>query len=361
MMRGEKGSALLFVVMMMTLFTGLGFALMSITLADYRISRHLADSDKAYYAAEAGVQFAVAQLPRIYEEFLVYEDTLVRQDEAPYFSVDVASHGAGKRIYSVGTWEGKTRVLEVMAEICHLGGYVLVSGGQALLDDVMIDGNVSADEIIFCCRGSDVGGDMFYLSALRCVNGGSYLCGGKERLLAELPEIVIDFEVYGERVVEEGDWLLVGGGDEPVLLRDFVDQHVYQRIFIDGDLVIDGVFDFDGLMVVRGSVDVSSGNIGGNFALLAEDDITFSVDGSEGEHVVGSSFFYSGGRIVDRRSGLKRRFLFHGAMMAVGDVELGEFDLVFDGGAVSAWFWELPEEVFLPFRSEERRVWQDCR
>lgn len=349
MIRGEKGSALLFVLMMMMLCTGLGFALMSITLSDYRISRHLADTDRAYYAAEAGVQLAVASLPKAYGEYLAFEDTLVRESEAPYFTVDVSSDGVRKRIHSVGIWYGKTRVVDVFAEICHLGGHVLISGGEVLLEDVTIDGNMLADEIVFCCSKSDVSGDIFFHSAVRCLNGGSYLCRGKEISLAELP-VFVDFEDYAQRAAEEEDWLIVGGGEETVFFNEFVDQVVYQKIFIAGDLVINGVFEFEGLVVVRGSVDVNSGDIMGNFVLLAEDDISFSVDGSEGEHVAGGScFFYSGGSIVDRRSGLKRRFLFQGAMVAAGDVDLWEFDLVFDGEAVTVWFSELPEDLFLPF------------
>ncbi|MBS4030491.1 MAG: pilus assembly PilX N-terminal domain-containing protein [Clostridiales bacterium] len=359
MRQGEKGLALLFVVMMMLLFTGLGFALLSITLSDYRVSRHLADSDKAYYAAEAGVQLAVALLPKAYGEYLVFEDTLVRDGEPPYFTVDVRCDGIRKRIHSVGKANGKTRVLDVVAEICHLGGHVLISGGEVLLADVILEGNILADEIAFCCSKSEVAGDILYHTSVRCVNGGSYLYGGKEAKLGELPEIVIDFEEYEKRVAEEGDWLFAGGGEAPFVFHDFVDEFIYQKIFIAGDLVIHGVFDFEGLVVVRGSVDVNSGDFGGNFVLLAEDDISFTVDGSQGEHIAGGScFFYSGGSIVDRRSGLKPRFLFHGAMMAAGDVELGEFDLVFDGGAVSEWFWELPEDLFLPF-TEFVLTWVD--
>lgn len=344
-MMKEKGSALLFVVMMMMLFTGLGFALISITLADYRVSRHIADSDRAYYAAEAGVQLAVALLPKTYAEYLEFEDMLVQDGEPPYFTVDISSDGVRKQIHAVGMSDGKTRLLDVVAEIGHLGEYVLVAGGEIVLADVTLEGNILAEEIVFCCSQSAVGGDIFYYSFVDCVNGGAYYCGGNVEKLDELPGVMIDFEEYEKRAAEEEGWFIIGE-EEPVLFQDCM--FGAQKIFVAGDLVMEGIFDFEGLVVVRGSVDVNSGDIGGNLVLLAEDDICFTVDGSEGEHIAGG-FFYSGANIVDRRSGLKRRFLFHGAMMAAGDVELGEFDMIFNGEAVSAWFSELPEDLFLPF------------
>ncbi len=305
----EKGSALLFVLMVMSLVTCLGFALLNITLSDYRVSSHLADMDRAYYAAEAGVQMAYAVLPKKYEEYISFEKTIVREQE-PHFTVDICSDGNRKLIKSTGKWSGKTKVVNVVADICHLGGYVLISGGELLLNDVTFDGKkVEVDK-----------------------------------------EYSVDFEDYEKKATEEVGWLITGGEAGAVLFRDFICEGGQQKIFVAGDLVIEGFFCFDGLLVVRGCVDINSGHLDGSFVLLAEDDISFTVDEIEGEHVaIGSCFLYCGGRITDRRTGFKRRFLFHGTMMAAGDIDLEEFDLVYNDKAVSECFFHLPENLFLPF------------
>jgi hypothetical protein len=176
MVKNSNGMALIMVLMFTAVFTVLGLALLELSLADMRISRNVGLYDRLYYCAEAGIEEAVARLPRQYGEFCGFEGVFERT-EAPGFVVEVIDDGEGKLIQSVGMSGGKSRQLTARVEISALGGYVIYAGGEARLARVAAGGNVGGEKVVFGGGESVVEGSLFAC----CVeqDGGSYVVAGR--------------------------------------------------------------------------------------------------------------------------------------------------------------------------------------
>ncbi len=315
----NNGSAVVMVLLFAVIFNILGVGLLELGLTEYRISRNVALYDRLYYHAEAGVEEAVARLPRDGDLFAGYTAVLERAGEPPFFRVEVESAGEGKLIRSVGRAEGKTRLLLVRAGIDLFGGRALLAGGEVRLGRAEVRGHVGAKRIVFVAGENVVHGSL-YAKEVRAEWGAGYRLAGGGRVCPENRggSLDLDFTWYADRAFFfDPRWHI------PVIMDKYYWEELgaagKSLVYVPGDLTVSGEFLFSGVLVVRGSVDWRPQALAGDFVVLAERDIVF---GTAAEQAGGSAFFCSGGSIVDGRAKREAPLLLCGALAAAGDIDL---------------------------------------
>lgn len=269
-MRGQRGVVLVMLLFMILLFTALGVALLTISQRDLLISRHLSEASEAQYAADAGVEWAVAHLPREHGMLAVFALDY-SQGGSPAFSVNVRpAEGENKYgcvIRAKGFARNKEHLAEVISSYRPLGGYALV-GESVSLDGVVVYGHVMADELVFIYDLSRVYGNICY-DLRTFVLGGRMERGGVDCQRLDTDMDWIDFDQLGVLAVNNG-WRLAAGGL-------FCELDAGERVYVTGDVVLGEGFAFDGLLVVRGQVTIEQLPVG-EVVLLAEGDIVFAAD-----------------------------------------------------------------------------------
>lgn len=318
----EKGLALVVVLVCVAVFSVLGVMLHRIIMLDKRIGHHMALYDQLYYYAEAGVEAAVAGLPRDPAAFSEYQ-CVIEQEGVPSFKVEVLPLADGKLIKSRGMGEGKSRVIEVVAKICLFGENVLFSCGDIRLDAVEVVGNVRGTDIVFMLGESTVKGKILHAGDVKTAAGGSYRLTGRECATDVTGDVLFDFDLLEEKAGEE--WYVAEG--EKRFEWGELDRGDYGKIFVPGDLVISEFLEFDGIIIARGKVELRCAGTDARVVILAEEDIVFAGGGGLFQEYKGITVLYSGGDIKDRREGIKPRLKMSGVLMARGDIELVNFSL----------------------------------
>jgi hypothetical protein len=324
-------------------FNILGLGLLELALAEYRISRNVALYDRLFYYAEAGLEEAVAGLPRDGDLFAGYTASFERVGEAPFFQVAVLNSGAGKLIRSVGRAEGKSRPLTVRADILLCGGYALLAGGEVKLGGAEVHGNVGGGEIVFVGGSSVVHGSLF-TGAVRVEWGAAYALagGGRQCPVEHTGNLELDFGWYADRA-----FFLDHRWHIPVIMDNYYWEGMGEitegLVYVPGDLVVGGDFVFEGVLVVRGRVEFGPELVAGNFVLLAEGDVVLAA---EWEQAGGSVFIYSGGDITDGRAERVLPLVFGGVLVAAGNIELPEAAVSADETAFALYRGELEPGAF---------------
>lgn len=88
-LKAEKGMALLVVLIYTLIFTILGFSILTLAGSETILSHNEAESEKAFYAAEAGLEYGIAQLNKLLGEHrqavdLEAEGDIVERYEIPF-------------------------------------------------------------------------------------------------------------------------------------------------------------------------------------------------------------------------------------------------------------------------------------
>jgi len=318
----DKGIALVIVLMVVAVFSVLGVTLLNMTLLDKKIGRHVALYDQLYYYAESGVEAVVAELPREWQPFLSFSGVIERLEE-PSFRVEMLPFENGKLIRSVGMAKGKSRMIEVVARMSLFGGQVLFSCGDIRLDSVEVTGNVRGNDVVFRYGESTVRGRILHAGEVKTEGGGRYRLLGRSCAIDDTGDVMFDFDLL-EEMVDEG-WCVAEG--EKQYEWGELDRDGCGKVFVPGDLTISDFLKFDGIIVVRGNVDLSCAGTESRVVILAEGDIKFRGGGGLVQQYNGNTVLYSGGDILDRRVGIKPQLMMNGIIMARGDIELGNFAL----------------------------------
>ena len=345
-MKQQQGVVLVMLLFIILLFTALGVALLTISQRDLLISRHLAEASSAQYAADAGVEWAVAHLPRQHGLLNVFMLDYA-QGGSPAFSVSVrpALGRMYDRVIRVkGLAGNKEYLAEVITRYRPLGGYALV-GERVRLDKVVVHGHVMADELVFIYDLSRVYGNI--CDDLRTfMLGGRLERGGVDYQRLETEVDWIDFDQLGVLAVNNG-WRVVAG----VAGGFFFDEpQVDKRIYVTGDVVLGKGFAFDGVLVVRGQVTIEQLPVG-QVVLLAEGEIVFAADLLPG---AGSLAAYSSSKITYEGGAAVRGVLVGRELM------LSRLEITYCDTAILAVIEDLPAEL-LSFSPGFTLEWIDLR
>jgi hypothetical protein len=335
MMKGNKGLALVFLLLSTMVLFLLGLGLFTVALIDYRISHHLSDWEQAFYSAEAGVAMALAMLPQDPEGLWGYEGSFSREG-MPAFTAEVSSEEDGKSVLieAIGFARGKERRVRVVAAFRPFGGFGLI-GEEVVLDEVDVYGHVKAGDVSFIHGESHVTGDLCCFS-VGSAWGGSYLLGGWQRELVGEGYPLLDFVGLEEQVVEDG-WALVEAEASGYVLEGEVEEAL--RLFVRGDLVIGETFRGRGIVAVSGDVEILCIGVEEELVVLAGGDVT--VLGNRELEERGSVFLYSGGKLLWEDCEEKEvNGVFVGSRVELSGVELHYCDL-----AALEYFTDLPGEL----------------
>ena len=147
-MSKNQGSALLWLLYTVAIFTLLSSSLLKLALSDLRVSGHLINAERAQYAAEAGIEYAVAVLPWRWRE-LAAGSWQYEQQEDPCFTGSAQRENSSLlRIHAQGRAGGMVRDVEVLASLRPFARQALIARqlwGQA----ITVVGHVAADEVVF--------------------------------------------------------------------------------------------------------------------------------------------------------------------------------------------------------------------
>ncbi len=338
----KKGSALIMVLLFAVIFYILGFALLELAQIEQRISRNVALYDRLYYYAEAGIEEAVARLPRSYGLFAEYSGVFEREGP-PAYRVEVADDGAGKLISATGLAEGKSRLVVARAGMNLLGEHALLAGGEVRLGRARVQGNVRGSKITFTAGESVVQGSL-YACCVESEWDSSYFLGGRWCPPEEIDGWGLDFDYLAEAAnfFYATDWYI------PVNMDNYdwkvvAEEADREKIYLPGALLVDEHFYWDGLVVVRGDVEWRAGVVEGDFLLLAEGDIVLGASFVQEE---GSGAFYSGGSILDCREDKSDAIMARGVFVAAEEIELDNVEVVYDEAALWLYRQDLKPDSF---------------
>lgn len=340
---GRRGIALVWVLFGGLLFTMLGASLLNVAMSDLRVSRNLVAAIQAHYAAEAGIEWAVAVLRSKPDE----AGWSYTGSEAPAFDVAVSYDGNDTwTVRSDGRSGGMKKTLAARASLRLFGRTPLI-GRVVRLEGVRVDGHVRAEEITITATESLISGDL-RAGWVQTTGGGSYRLGGHLCEKGKPYRVEVDFN----ELAAGGGWF-VPEGSGPYRF-DGETGSIGDRVLVWGDVVITEDFAFSGLMVVRGRVALTGVAAGSGIVILAERDVVLAGGEADWE---GSLFIYSAGEI--RREGSGDLSL-TGTLMAES-LALRDVRIVYCDFAARRWRKELPETLvmFCPsFRLEWVDLWQ---
>ncbi|MBS4020819.1 MAG: pilus assembly PilX N-terminal domain-containing protein [Dethiobacter sp.] len=381
-MRNDKGSALIIVLVAVAVFSFLGVSLLNVSMAGIHVSRHFANGDKAYYAAEAGIEKAIAYLSK---EFNYQFDNELNENETDFFVEVLKPSGNSRFITSTGTAEGKTRTINVLVEIQPLYSNALLSTSNITMHNSNVIGTVRAsgsvsmnDSEISRNDSNGINGSVhaitFAFSGNNSVsdwlsfksdgnnpvsfsgqssnvfigkpspktyyhsNRGEMIEDGMYDPDLELPVIPpIDFSVYTNDIANNPhEWVVIEGGGVYKVEGGAPPEWEGKKIFINGNkLEIGGSYDenfiFEGLIVVTGQLQVK-GQINKDVEARAIFVVDKNVDFIPGQPVQmgGRNLFYSNADIFVRSSNDGTRIKAKGIFIARANLRLRGVELEYN-------------------------------
>lgn len=336
MVTGQKGYALLVLLFVTLLLFLLGSTLLSIALSDLRVSTHLAEADRAFYYAEAGIKFLKASLPRQHKKLPSFQ-VQVEWQESPRFTGQ-AIPLVGEKYAFLLTAEGqagkKQRRAAANARYFPFGGNGVIAGSLKATR-AMVQGSVYTDRFLLGAGETVISGDLAAREISFGVEGGKYRCLGRDWRRAGEDLVWPEFTSMLAKAKAEFDSPESVEAGESYRLKGPVAGLWY----VPGNLLLDSRFSGDGLVVVEGNVKVS-GLPAGRVVLFAQGKIV--VSGAGGGNVGGrqSLALFSRERIEVSGVGL----VFRGVLLAP-KVELRDVLLRSCHRAVLPWLDLLPEEL----------------
>ncbi|MCR3921839.1 MAG: PilX N-terminal domain-containing pilus assembly protein [Firmicutes bacterium] len=330
-MSNRRGTALVWLLFAVLLFSLLGTSLFQLAMSDLRVSGHLVAAEEAQYAAEAGIELAVSVLPWLYSE-LGEDEWQVEHFAAPTFVVTAKREDSGLvRIHAQGHAGAMTKDVEVLASLRPFGRQALV-GQRTWLTGVNVVGHVCTDEIVFDQLQSHISGDLRTLW-LELLAGGSYLCEGHLCGNGRPYELEVDFVHLAEEA-----WLC--GWQEPDLVDDVyqVDGRQPGPLYAKGTVEINLQEPWQGLLIAEEDVSIDTWVDESQLVILAKGDVFL---GGVDEMWQGSLFVYSGGTIYRTVAGCLE---LSGCLVAPA-LELAGVTITYGDEAILAQLEVLPVEL----------------
>ena len=291
-MSKNQGSALLWLLYTVAIFTLLSSSLLKLALSDLRVSGHLINAERAQYAAEAGIEYAVAVLPWRWRELAAGSWQYERQEE-PCFTVSAQRENSSLlRIHAQGRAGGMVRDVEVLASLRPFARQALIARqlwGQA----ITVVGHVAADEVVFRTDSSYIDGDL-RAARLELQDGGSYHCTGYHWTQGRPYTLEVDFPLLVQEAVLQG-W----SEAEDVAGVYLVDGERPGPLLAPGKVEIDLQTPWEGLLVALDEVKLLTWAPGSQIVLLAAEEVELNA---VGEVWQGSLFVYSAVQITCRAS-----------------------------------------------------------
>ncbi|MBT9168265.1 MAG: hypothetical protein DDT19_01610 [Syntrophomonadaceae bacterium] len=335
MVSRQSGYALLVLVFAGLLIFLLGSTLFLIALSDLRVSRHLAEADRAFYYAEAGVELLKASLPRSHRELRGYRLQAEKLD-SPRFSGSVVPLPGEDHAFLL-TAEGKVgdkrRAAAAEARYFPFGGSAVFAGNFQSAR-ATVEGSVYADYFLVDEGKTVVSGD---LAVKRIeVRGGSYHYMGRI-LQREGSEITWpDFDLLSAKAKADG-WPV-----PPVVEGSYrLEETARRTLYVPGNLSLDGWLGSNLIVVVAGDVTMSSLPTG-RLVLFAKGEIELRAFGVADVRESQSLVLYSRERITVSGSG--DRLLLRGVLLAP-EVELRGVRLLYCHRAALPWLDLVPDEL----------------
>jgi hypothetical protein len=332
-MMNQRGYALVLLIFLTLLLMMLGTALVTIAFSDFRISRHLAESERAFFSAEAGVEAALASLPGEHSAINTFTGELV-QSEEPVFTVmiePVVEEEYALRIQSQGSCGNKERTVEVVARYLPFGRNCVIA--QSLrLECALIQGNVLTETLTIGPGETCITGDLAFREQL--VSMGSIRCEGHYCTMdsGDFPDV--DFTLLKEAAA---GWTVP---DEIYGLYRVGEDPATGCYYVPGNLAIDGGLFTEAMLVVSGSVYIERLPMG-RLALLSAGEIFFAKQGDTEGLPECELVAYSGVRIAAGEAGAMS---LRGVLMAPV-VELREVTVFYSDRALIPYLDLMPQEL----------------
>ncbi len=337
-MSRQSGYALLVLVFTGLLIFLLGSTLFLIALSGLRVSRHLAEADRAFYYAEAGVELLKASLPRQHEKLASFQLQLERQG-SPSFTGRVIPLEREKYAFllaAVGRAGNKQRNAAAEARYFPFGGNAVIAGNLQVAG-ATVEGSVYADYFLVAEGKTVVSGDLAVIEIeIEATEGGSLRHLGRILQREESEIIWTDFDLLSAKA-KDGGWRV-----PPVVNGIYrLEELATGTWYVPGDLCLDGWRGSNLMVVVEGEVTMSR-LPAGRLVLFAEGEIKIELQAS-GVADVGESqslVLYSQEQITV--SG--ENFLLRGVLLAP-EVELQGVSLLYCHRAALPWLDLVPAEL----------------
>ncbi|MBS3898080.1 MAG: hypothetical protein KGZ54_08175 [Dethiobacter sp.] len=332
MVNWQRGYALLLLVFATLLVFLLGSTIFLIALSDLRVSLHLAEADRAFYYAEAGVELLKANLPRSYSEMQGFRLQLEKLD-SPRFSGSVSPlTGENYAFLLTATGQAGNKRREAAAEARYFPfGGSAVFAGNFLAAGANVKGSVYADYFLVGEGETVISGDLA-LKELRNM-GGSYLCLGREWQREGARLSWSDFDCLTAKAKTEG-WPM-----PPIVNDSYRLEDELGRWYVPGDLLLDVRLGGDLLVAVAGDVTMSS-LPAGRVVLFAQGEIVLQACGVANVWDSQSLVLYSQERITVAGDCL----LLRGVLLAPV-VELQGASLLYCHRAALPWLELVPADL----------------
>jgi len=349
MVNSQRGYALLLLVFATLLMFLLGSTLLFIALSDLRVSRHLAEADRAFYYAEAGVELLKASLPRRHREMQGYRLQVERLG-SPRFTGLVAPL-PGEEYAFLLTAEGqvgdKRREAAAEARYFPFGGSAVFAGSfQATR--ATVQGGVYADYFLVSDGETVISGDLA-VKEIRLEGGGSYLCLGRE-WQRDGPDLVWpDLACLTAKAIIEGWRVPVGVNGSYGL-----DVTATGSWYVPGEMLLAGGLGSQLFVLADGNVTLR-GLSAGQVVIFAQGEIVVEASGGGIGGESQSLLLFSKERITVLGEGL----LFRGVLLAP-EVELRGASLLYCHRAALLWLELVPAEL-LAFKPTFALEWLETR
>ncbi|MCB1155449.1 hypothetical protein KDL45_17445, partial [bacterium] len=278
------------VVLMLTLLVGMGGMVVAST--DLKITANYRTGAQAFFAAEAGVQNAIAELRENNEWTAGIPSTAQANGTSYEVTVDTLS-GQIARLVSRGQSGNSLRIIEVVVNIDSAFDHALNVGGDLLLagkprvssEGVRLNGDAYLD------LDSGTPDLNIYAPSTSTIN---FVDGSNTNPVHRYEKEALDLSAAK---LSDEDWVdlahkapvgysydsdgIMGNGDTPMTINNLNFNNVPEdadgkrAIYVDGDLVLHGAIQGIGTIICTGKIigaGISSGN-GTTVSLISKDDV----------------------------------------------------------------------------------------
>ncbi|NLM46286.1 MAG: hypothetical protein GX200_05765 [Firmicutes bacterium] len=327
-----RGAAMLWLLFLVALLLILGTSLLGLSRTELTVSAHLLNAARAQYAAEAGVELAVAYLGQSFID-LGEEGWLYEHAHDPAFAVQAEKKdNRTLLITSVGYAGNLAQKVEVPATYRPLGRQVLVAGKLAA-GELSAEGHVTARKVFFASGISSIDGDL-RAERVETAAGATYTVSGHLCPDWLQQSAAVDFSALRQRAeVENWEEPPLSAGGEYIMTGPAAGP-----LFAPDDAVIDLQETADCFLVADGDITVAGVAPGSRVAALAAGDVILPpVSVWEG-----SLFLYAAGDML--RSG--EEMLYFAGCLVAGEMEINKLHVRYCDEAVWAYLEILPKELF---------------
>lgn len=335
----QKGFAALFITLLIvSVFLGIALSITLLTVGQQRIERNIAQSNKAYYLAEAGIEDAILRLSKN----MKWSSPYILSSGGGTATVEISNLVGGSRtITSTGNIFNRVRKIQVVYAISidkvsfyygaqvgdggmEMGnnsrvkgnvfsnGNVIGIAGKGYIDNTIIvarNGNrieglkVGQDASAHTCENSEITGDLTYVSGgsvVNCTAGGFIKNQPNEISPQPLPISESQINNWKTDALSGGiltsDYLLtkavdflgpiqIGTKAEPKNLT--IDNGA--RLVVRGTIYVTGTITFDNNAIIEldvNSYGPTSGIIAGDGKIITRNNAILRGSGQEGSYIL---------------------------------------------------------------------------